>query len=251
MTTNCPVPESTVNLLADNAGAQSSVFNRQLTQWIGESPYLYDVWAPFDVTVDGPHQIPILRGISSMPTEFALLSYSLKPRSAPQGTTVINFWESDNLFSGIFRNPVTATNSLSKFTFVTSPDPTLYASNAEHMRINAIWRSRAVASYFEYRGLDVIPQIRWTTDSDLDASLAGIRKGSVIAVSNHGCYRSEMSKKEFRRGLSRILEQLSPSQLLLHGTDDCRTRSVKWGDTEKIYRQSSIGQYFSGVKVSG
>jgi len=230
--------------LTSNSITQPIVTNQQLTRWIGSSPYLFDIWAPFHVRVDGPHQIPLLRGIDSLPSDFMLLSYSRKPRTARQGVSIIHFWESDRGFAGIFNNPVKAASSLAKFSFVTSPDPTLYSSHAAHMRLNTIWRSRAIASYFEFRGLNVIPQIRWTSDSDLDAALAGIRNGSVVAVSNHGCYRSTMSKKEFCRGLSRLIEQVAPTQLLLHGTDDCKTRSIRWGDTEKIHRPSRTSQYF-------
>jgi len=234
-----------------NSGLQQVISNSQLTYWIGTSPYQYDVWAPYNVQVDGPHQIPVLRGISALPREFELLSYSRKPRTAPQGNSVINFWEADHLFAGVFSRPVNAATSLAKFSFVVSPDPTLYASSAEHMRINTIWRSRAVASYFEYRGLTVIPQIRWTTDSDLDAAMAGIRNRSVIAVSNHGCYRSDISRREFLRSLERIVEQLAPSQLLLHGTHDLQLRKTKMQDTEVIHRKSNTGLYFEGSKSRG
>jgi hypothetical protein len=234
-----------------NSGSQPVISNSQITYWVGSSPYQYDVWAPYDVQVDGPHQIPILRGVSALPEQFELVSYSRKPRNAPQGNSVVNFWEADHLFAGVFSRPVNAATSLAKFSFVVSPDPTLYASNAEHMRINTIWRSRAVASYFEYRGLSVIPQIRWTTDSDLDAAMAGIQSRSVVAVSNHGCYRSEMSQRSFQRGLDRIVEQLSPSQLLLHGTQDSRLRGMNTRDTQVIHRSSNTGLFFEGGTVRG
>jgi len=243
--------EATKTLQTGNSSTQSTVTNKQLTRWVGSSAYQYDGWAPFDVQVEGPHQIPVLRGIDSLPPDFTLISYSRKTRTSPQGVTIVNFWEPDQSFAGIFTNPVKSASSLAKFSFVTSPDPTLYASNAEHMRLNTIWRSRAIASYFEYRGLNVIPQIRWTIDSDLDAALAGLRHGSVVAVSNHGCYRSSANKKEFCRGLSRLLEQVAPSQLLLHGTDDFKTRSIRWCDTEKIHRPSRTSEFFSGGVTRG
>ena len=251
MSLNRPIFEIAETSQTRNSGTQSIVTNQQLTRWVGSSAYLYDAWAPFNVQVDGPHQIPVLRGIDSLPPDFKILSYSRKPRTAPQGVSIINFWEPDQGFAGIFTNPVRTASSLAKFSFVISPDPTLYSSNAEHMRLNTIWRSRAIASYFEYRGLNVIPQVRWTSDSDLDAALAGLRHGSVVAVSNLGCYRSNASKKEFCRGLSRLLEQVAPSQLLLHGTDDFKTRSIRWGDTEKIHRPSRTSQYFSGGTTRG
>ena len=243
--------ETSQQSASNNPGNPSTFTNQQLNHWVGTSPYVFDHWAPFEVQVEGPHQIPVLRGVDNIPSEFSLLSFSRKPRTAPHGFSIVHFWESDKEFSGVFRNPVKTANSLSKFSCVTSPDPTLYTSHAEHMRLNAIWRSRAIAAYFEYRGLAVIPHIRWTSDSDLEAALAGIRRGSVVAVSNHGCYRSDLQKKEFRRGLSRLLEQLAPTQLLLHGTDDCHTRSVRWGGTQKVYRQSQTGRYFGGAQGRG
>ena len=127
--------EATKTLQTGNSSTQSTVTNKQLTRWVGSSAYQYDGWAPFDVQVEGPHQIPVLRGIDSLPPDFTLISYSRKPRTSPQGVTIVNFWEPDQSFAGIFTNPVKSASSLAKFSFVTSPDPTLYASTVSYTHL--------------------------------------------------------------------------------------------------------------------
>lgn len=45
----------------------------------------------------------------------------------------------------------------------------------------------------------------------------GIPKYSIVSVSTHGCIRSNSQKEMFKLGLMRMLSQLEPRSVIVHG----------------------------------
>ena len=58
---------------------------------------------------------------------------------------------------------------------------------------------QAVGAYLQKYGIPVIPTIRWSDEESLKYCLNGIPHNSIIAISTHGCIKTNEQKKEFRR----------------------------------------------------
>jgi len=227
------------------------VTDANLRIWLGLTPTPIGTAPPFYLEVAGRHQMPVLQGISSIEPSTELVTFSARLKTAPAGNSVVHFYENDRNFGRIFSSPNSAVTSISRFRAVITPDPTLFVESAEHFRIFSIWRSRAIGAYLEFRGLSVIPNIRWTTDSDLEAALAGIGQGRVIAVSNLGCYRSKYEKESFRSGLKEIISHLNPSQTVLYGTTDSAIQQVVNTRSSLMHQKAATQLYFEGSAKNG
>ena len=92
------------------------------------------------------------------------------------------------------------------------------------VQIANLYRSLAVGSFWQRRGVNIIPNIRWGsedtyTDSALPEKIAflGAPKHSIAAVGTYGCIRHKEDKYHFRAGLDAMLETLEPEVVLVYG----------------------------------
>lgn len=101
---------------------------------------------------------------------------------------------------------------------ITSPDFSIAMEMPKHHRIDAVWWNRAVGAFYQSRGIRVIPQIRWCDRQDYDYCFLGVSPGSVVAVSNHGCWRNHSLRQGFLNGLPVMIERLEPPIVFVYGT---------------------------------
>lgn len=79
------------------------------------------------------------------------------------------------------------------------------------------YMNRAVGFYLQKNGIPVIPNIIWSDESSFDYCFLGVPKGTIVAISTHGCIRSRDQKAMFRKGLEAMLDELEPKAVLVHG----------------------------------
>lgn len=103
---------------------------------------------------------------------------------------------------------------------ITSPDFSIAKEMPRQHRIDSVWWSRAVGAFYQSRGIRVIPQIRWSDRTDYDYCFLGVATGSVVAVSNHGCWRNQSLRQGFLSGLPVMIERLKPPVVVVYGTVD-------------------------------
>jgi Domain of unknown function (DUF4417) len=126
------------------------------------------------------------------------------------GRTLVHFYVKD---PKLRRQASRPDRYLAKFEHawgITSPDFSIAMDMPRHHRIDAVWWSRAVGAYFQSRGIRVIPQI--------DYCFLGVATGSVVAVSNHGCWRNHSLRQGFLSGLPVMIERLEPPVVFVYGT---------------------------------
>lgn len=175
-------------------------------------------WVPACET-EGTESIPILSRQSPSMTSFSRLVPFHKRKSEKScDRTLIHFFVSDEKFRPLALNPAPYLHGLSRFDAVATPDFSMYRDMPRHRRIASVWANRAIGSYFQSRGIHVVPTIRWSMESDYDYCFAGVPKGETVIVSNHGCWRSRGDKYHFMHGFERMVSVLNPKQVILHGS---------------------------------
>lgn len=179
----------------------------------------FDEWAPSQMRMASPFQMPALRAVESLPEHLRLVPFDKRQQSKDPTQEIVHFFIEDSRFRGVMAKPASAMNSLAEFAAVIGPDISPYASHTSYMRATSIWFGKAISSYWQEHGLCVIPNIRWLVDGDLEFALCGVPQRSVLAVSTLGVSRTKDQRACLRRGVEKLVREKMPSKLLIHGID--------------------------------
>ena len=76
------------------------------------------------------------------------------------GVTIGHF-EKDPTFADILINPGTYIEDLSRFKYVIPIDASLYRDAPLAAQVTNLYRSRVIGSYFQRKGINIIPLVRW------------------------------------------------------------------------------------------
>ena len=82
---------------------------------------------------------------------------------------------------------------------------------------STVWFRQAVGHFAQTHGIPVIPNVRWGDESTFDFCFLGIPKHSIVSVSTHGFIDTHELKAFFRNGLNRMIAELEPTDVLVHG----------------------------------
>jgi hypothetical protein len=96
---------------------------------------------------------------------------------------------------------------------VTSPDYTVDYHYPLPLVQYQVWRSTALASFWQSLGSVVVPVLQWGSPETFPVCTAGIKQGSVVAVRGP----SRGTEKRWRAGAEYMKERLSPSLVLFFG----------------------------------
>ena len=134
----------------------------------------------------------------------------------------VHFYMHDRGFSRV----LTATNKyldlLRSFDGVITPDCTMLVGQAPCLLQTNTYFNRAVGVYLQRNGIPVIPNIRWSDEKSFPYCFLGVPKHTIVAISTHGCIRSNKEKELFKSGLNAMLTELSPTDVVVHGyMPDC------------------------------
>jgi len=177
-------------------------------------------WFPFGVPTVGEWQIPLIRAplVDDLPR--AATAFDRRGRAADLGTTLLHFYVADRKLRTQVLRPQRFVALFEGAWGLCSPDFSIGAGMPLQDRVQAVWANRAVGAYYQSRGLRVVPHIRWCDARDFDYCFLGVERGSAVAVSNHGCWRSARLRQGFLAGLPVLLERIQPPVLFVHGTLD-------------------------------
>ena len=183
--------------------------------WVSRDRVL--TWMP-EVALVGPEAIPAIKPLDALPRVDRFVAYDKTNTASSASTSLIHFFVDDRKINAVLRQPGRYLERFSGFAGVTCPDVSIYGSMPRHARIASVFQSRAAGAYFQHHGVRVVPVARWFDESDFDYCFAGLPAESPIAVSPHGCSRTRDDRARFRRGLVRMVDEVSPSLLIVHGS---------------------------------
>ena len=170
---------------------------------------------------DGLLEIPIIEKPQEIKIPSALIPFTQMKRSSTKSEAV-HFYEHDKRFSDVLTCTKDLFPELAKFSAVISPDCSLYRDMPLCLQIANTYMNRAVGHYLQSKGIYVIPNIRWgdersftTVELPEKFAFLGAPKNSIVSIGTYGCIKSKENKDYFRKGLSAMLDELSPEVVLV------------------------------------
>lgn len=175
-------------------------------------------WFPYGVPTFGEWQIPLIRApkFDDLPTSST--AFDKRGNATDLSTTLLHFYVADRKLRTQIMRPQRFVTDFQGAWGLTSPDFSIGAGMPLQDRVQAVWANRAIGAYYQSRGLRVVPHLRWCNARDLDYCFLGVERGSAVAVSNHGCWRSADLRQGFLQGLPLLIERIQPSVMFVHGT---------------------------------
>ena len=129
----------------------------------------------------------------------------------------IHFFVHDKLFQDFIANVKDYVPLLSQFDGILTPDCSMAIGQLDYLQKTNNYFRQAVGVYLQQCSQSVIPTIRWSDEESLNYCLNGIPKNYIVAISTHGCIKSNEQKDLFRKCLIKTLEILQPTDVLVYG----------------------------------
>ena len=134
---------------------------------------------------------------------------------------IAHFYYDDYKFISAWREPDKYIERLRKFKAVVSPDFSLYTDFPRALQILSCYRRQWCGAYWQYMGLDVIPDVVWGDKDSFDYCFDGLPSGGTVAVSTVGVRRdNEWNNKEgdlFKAGYDEMMKRLKPKTVIVYG----------------------------------
>ena len=134
---------------------------------------------------------------------------------------IAHFYYDDYKFISAWREPDKYIERLRQFKAVVTPDFSVYMDFPKALQILACYRRQWCGAYWQYLGLDVIPDIAWADKDSFDFCFDGIPKGGTVAVSSVGVLNPKEvdngAKEIFLDGYNEMLNRLEPKTVLFYG----------------------------------
>jgi hypothetical protein len=115
----------------------------------------------FGARFDGIYEIPIIEKPKEIIIPDKIVPFSKLKQANCKERTAISFYEFDERFVEVLISPENFIPEISKFQCLISPDCSLYRDAPLSLQITNVYRNRAIGYYYQSRGINVIPQVRW------------------------------------------------------------------------------------------
>lgn len=134
---------------------------------------------------------------------------------------IAHFYYDDYKFINAWREPDKYLERLRKFKAVVSPDFSLYTDFPRALQILSCYRRQWCGAFWQYMGIDVIPDVVWGDRESFEYCFDGIPKNSTVAVSSVGVKNDETWNNKdgdmFKAGFDEMMERLNPTTVLWYG----------------------------------
>ncbi|MDR0854237.1 MAG: DUF4417 domain-containing protein [Clostridiales Family XIII bacterium] len=172
-------------------------------------PYFYN-----DFLMDGKYDLPLVGKQKIDLTDLKLIRFSniVKDENEEKDATV-HFFEFDNKFDEVWKNPKDYIGKLKQYKQVLSPNFSLYTTMSVALQIFNTFRSRWCADYWQRNGMTVIPTVVWSDEHSYDFAFDGIEEGSIVALSTVGC---SDYKRLFMKGFNEMCKHIKPEKVICY-----------------------------------
>lgn len=177
-----------------------------------------DVFRSFlvrDAQYVGNLEFPVLHTSHLLPHK--LITFSQALHSHDFDAWVV-FYETDAKFNCIWNRPHTYLPILKRFRGVITPDFSLYRSMPLVVQGAMKYRSHALAHWWSMHGIEIIPNVRFSTPASYAFAFDGIDRDSTVAVGTHGCMKRNEDRQYFMAGFRKMLTVLRPRNIIIYGT---------------------------------
>lgn len=165
----------------------------------------------------GEFEFPIIKKQAIDLSSIDLIAYSdtCAKDSQVNRAKGVHFFIDDYRFDGIYRNPEKSLRKLAQYSFLISPDYSLYREMPRALQIYNVFRNRWVGAFWQAQGLHVVPCVSWSDSLSFDFCFDGIQVGSIVSIGMIGC--KENNKSSFLRGFYELLNRINPEVVIVFG----------------------------------
>ena len=160
--------------------------------------------------------IPIILGTKSAELPSSMTAFS-KAIYGKRTETIVHFYEADRSFARVMHNPKKYGELLKRFKYVVFPDFSQKLDMPAFIRFQNSWWNKALGAYWQSLGVNVIPNVSWSTPSSYEYAFKGIPRHSVIAINCTGIKGTHMSRYFWMSGYEAALKALEPSLIIRYG----------------------------------
>ena len=165
----------------------------------------------------GFYEFPEIKATFDIPNKLIKFSKAMLS-STKDYNQWVHFYEEDDKFYRLWRNPERYLKKLKEFNGVVLPDFSLYRNIPLAKQLDNILNSRAIGNWLQNNGVKVIPNIRFGDYRTYRCSCDGIARHCVIAVGSHGTMKHKRDREIFISGFEYVITRLQPTTVILYGT---------------------------------
>lgn len=126
----------------------------------------------------------------------------------------LHFYAEDLNFECVWTNPKGYIKLLKRFAGVMTPDFSLYGDLPRAYQIWNCFRNRALASWMQRSGVDIVPSVSWSDSDSFEWCFDGIPQGGTVSVSANGCYYNPFSRQRFIAGFEEMRKRIQPNVIV-------------------------------------
>lgn len=198
--------------------------------------------------LDGIFEIPVIEKPDRIIVPEIIVPFTER-EDYVSADAAIGYYEMDFNFADVLISPESFIDDFRRFGMMISPDCSLYRDAPLTVQITNVYRNRAIGSYYQRKGIYVVPQIRWGNELTYTTrvlpekvAFLGAVKHSIVSIGTYGCIQHRDDKYHFKAGLEAMLETLEPEVVLVYGSMPDKvfgdylkcTRFVQFDDWTKI-----------------
>ena len=165
----------------------------------------------------GKWNIPLVKAQDIDCDNLSLISFSdIKANDTEHNKRKgVHFFIDDYRFETLFDKPERSFDRLAQYSFLLTPDYSLYADMPLWRQLENVAKNRWVGAYWQSKGLTVVPTISWSTPRSYEFCFEGVENGATVAVGMIGCKRNKI---EFMRGYDAMLGSIAPNKIIVLGS---------------------------------
>ena len=172
---------------------------------------------------DGVLEIPVITRPEKITVPEHMVPFTVRERSDAASSFVV-FYEYDNTFGSILKDPDQYIADLKRFLGVVTLDNSVYVDSPLAVQIANVYRSRAIGHYLQRNGIYVVPNVRWGDERSYTTAVLpekyaflGLPKHGIYSVGTYGCCKTAEERHHLRHGLISMIEELEPEIVLIYG----------------------------------
>lgn len=157
----------------------------------------------------------------------------------------VHFFLDDYQFIRLWTDPDRYTGMLQQFSYVMSPDFSMYTDFPKALQIYNHYRKHWLASYWQEHGIRVIPTICWSDRDSFEWCFDGEPTRGVVAISSVGTQNSKERKQRFLDGYMEMVDRLQPTQIIFYGKvpEECKGNIVRVKAFSEKFNEVEVAQW--------
>lgn len=162
--------------------------------------------------------------------------------------TFICFYSPDSDFERVRKNPKKYVNFFQRTAGIIGFDYSIHTDMPLIKQKSQINDNLSLCYFYGSKGIPIIPNIRCGVDNLLPEFLSAIPKKQIIAVGTHGFIKEKQEKYEWLCFLEKVVDELSPSHIIVYGTLNGKMFDKIKAKTHIICYQPWISERWSEVQ---